>query len=151
MASVRFSSTTKVCPFCVSSVFAVLISVCVAAALVVDQDDEISKTLKHIGVNYTHRNESLIAENVVEKERIKVLLAVSISFHLFRPSTHGCLHRRSAKQVESPRQTMTVARRSRPHHNGRHAASIINLRQDPQRSTLPRVLYHRPIHHSFAD
>ena len=38
--------------------------------------DEISKTLKDIGVTYTHRNESLVAENPIEGERMKVLVEV---------------------------------------------------------------------------
>ena len=41
-----------------------------------DTEDDIAKTLKDVGVNYTHRNESLIAENAVEGERIKVLIEV---------------------------------------------------------------------------
>ena len=41
-----------------------------------DREDEIAKTLRHIGVDYTHRNDSLIAENAVEGERIKAMLEV---------------------------------------------------------------------------
>lgn len=40
------------------------------------REDEITKTLRDIGVGYTHRNDSLIAENAVEGERIKALLQV---------------------------------------------------------------------------
>ena len=40
-------------------------------------EDEVAKTLRDVGVDYyTHRNESLIAENAVEGERIKVLIEV---------------------------------------------------------------------------
>ncbi|EKM52602.1 uncharacterized protein PHACADRAFT_261138 [Phanerochaete carnosa HHB-10118-sp] len=44
------------------------------APAVDDQEDEISKTLKDVGVTYTHRNEALIVDNAIEGERIKVLM-----------------------------------------------------------------------------
>ena len=55
------------------------------------QEDEVSKTLKDVGVDYyTHRNENLITENAVEGERMKVLLEVrqSNSIFLLRTVAH---------------------------------------------------------------
>lgn len=46
-------------------------------------DDDISKTLKDIGVDYTHRNENLIAENAIEVEKMKALMEVR-HVHLVR-------------------------------------------------------------------
>lgn len=118
----------KVCPCHAFGVSAVLISVCVAAAPVVDQDDEISKTLKHIGVNYTHRNESLIAENVVEKERIKVLLEASTnSLH---PSTQ-------VRQL-SAQEKRKAGRKSKSKHDGG------GKEKSPAPQWPPRRKHHKP-------
>ena len=37
-------------------------------------EDDIQKTLKDIGVQYTHRNENLIAENDIQRQRIKHIM-----------------------------------------------------------------------------
>lgn len=34
-------------------------------------EDAIQKTLKDIGVRYTHRNDDLMAENVIQGQRLK--------------------------------------------------------------------------------
>ncbi|GJF00382.1 P-loop containing nucleoside triphosphate hydrolase protein [Phanerochaete sordida] len=39
-----------------------------------DRDNEISKTLRDVGITYTHRNENLIANNRIEGEKIKALM-----------------------------------------------------------------------------
>ena len=50
----------------------------------VDGETDIQKALADIGVNYTHRNEDLIAENAIEKKRVEVIkevrLAVCITY-----------------------------------------------------------------------
>ncbi|PSS30856.1 hypothetical protein PHLCEN_2v2583 [Hermanssonia centrifuga] len=40
----------------------------------VERESDIQKTLNDIGVNYTHRNEDLIVENVIEGQRIKAMI-----------------------------------------------------------------------------
>jgi hypothetical protein len=47
--------------------------------VVAKDEDEVAKTLRDVGVDYyTHRNENIIAENVVEAERMKLLFEVGI-------------------------------------------------------------------------
>ena len=56
------------------------------APVVEERDDDISKTLKDVGVTYTHKNESLIANNAIEGERIKALMEVD-----FYPDTRSII------------------------------------------------------------
>jgi hypothetical protein len=37
--------------------------------------DGIEKTLKDIGVTYVHRNEDLIADNVIQRQRVKRIIS----------------------------------------------------------------------------
>ncbi len=42
------------------------------------KETEIQKELSDIGVNYLHRNEDLIAENVIEARRLEAIIKVNV-------------------------------------------------------------------------
>ena len=73
----------------------------------VDKDELIQKTLTVAGVNYTHRNEDLIAESTVEVQRMQMLIEVSLGAQVLRSFVDSGLRRRR-RRGRKPRHSAKI-------------------------------------------
>ena len=103
-------------------------------------EDEIAKTLRDIGVDYTHRNDSLIAENAVEGERIKALLQVR---SLVWKISHTVLI--SITTWQQKKKALKQSRTSRPTTKSQSTSTARKAKsKSPDPHWPPKRKHHKP-------